>query len=998
MELVRDKDNYSSTYDFIMNQLLNYDYNDDESLKKLKMKISSLDAEITQEESLGLELKAQTPYYPGQYVIITDDIGPKLLQCTTFHYSGIYNAVPFPSPKPFTIKTQYVGNKTINKDIFNGALNDWLSVSYTQYGDVIIYQDYMYLTTSDFISGTEFDIIDWTPIIPKEFEFDVEYYVNDVIKYKNSYYIVTAIHNALESPIVQPAYFPSMFTEIGPAPLWETSLATVVNHYDSVLNELSLLEEYTAAVDASDMGLWETVKENRELNIINFISQISRVTGFQNKDYNIGFDKRPPLVTDVQFEALRLAYETKVINNELGSIQDIIAKPGTQDSTSKNTKSEISSVASSIPPALIEPGLRKTGIKELADEEPRERFSDDTYDEMHDLVYSLLCPGATTRDELNFAKGWRPNHDYKVGDIINTFTISPITSNYDITLIDNSDQWDTWGDYGDIGHIWICKTDHNSGDVYPKFDVGLLGQPPTSTATANPQVKIWIDPDIGSPTYEDTLWVRPMYSSPTATPVFTPLVILNSDSEYPNIQWTMTAEAPDADSAPEEYPFFEYGILPLVFYHHNPTAIPDDLTHKNDEYLACSSEDIGGLLKEEYTYLVNDPKFIDSEGDPLGMTLVQWEGLLFKVTTEFDTIPCPLTYDPVSRIVANLSNITYIGNCRCIKSENRLSIPDLFPLRGDDPPPERWWGIAFASQRNYIGYQNPCCCGNIPAGEDPEPIPILRRLHDLVLCQDCGFEYDDWGTLVCPVCGGVAVYSRWSGNTPPNPEKGRIIIAQSCGRESFNYNSNVSQAQFGQACYDIGLSPTNGCFHTAGSGVSDCMPCYGIWRLTPEQQNTPIDDLSLSYKKRQYINLIHTGTVADMEWPTVGGALDGTHGPTSIGDYYGTPEECFEAVSIVRYIAGAVEIVKNFNHFVDGTPDKDDLTFDRFVVLNRRLRMNRQIINNKIIAIGDKQIGVVLNCVIVPNFKADFIQKVEDQKNQKFNMGDYLKENTPEWN
>ncbi len=1025
MDVVRGKDNFISTYDFLINQLLAYDYNDDESLKKLKMKISALDAEITQEESLGLEIVANKAYYPGQYMILTNDNGPKLMSCNTYHYSGIIGSVPLPTPSVFKIKTQYYGDVVINTEIFNGNNNNYLPVSYTKYGDMIIYQEQLYRAASDFISGTEFIITDWIQMLVREFEANTSYAVNDIILYKNSYYFVVSAFTSGDALIVKPVYFPSFWDEVGAAPLWETNIAVPVNHYDSILNELELLKEYKAAVDAGDMAAWEDIKTNRQQNVTNWVDTVNKLTGFKNKDYNLAYTKRPSLMTDIQFEEIRTEYESKITSNELGNIDDIMSKPGSVDSTSKNAKNETSALSSSSPPALIEPGLRKNGVTELNEEEPRERYSDDTYDELHDLVYAVLCPDATTRTDLRFSKGWLPNHSYQQYDFIDTFQEDAIdidnfpSHNLNINNVDNSDLWDTWGSFGNEGHIWICRTPHNSSNIYPEFNVGRLSDLPTTSETNDPQIKIWIDPNLTSPTYQETLWVRPMWGAVNKDYIENP-----EPTVYPDIQWytdiVYNSEA-DSDAAsvasngfsipgsiavgigtvteiiPQEHAFYEYGILPLVFYHHN--AIDNDTPElKNQEWVACNAEDIGGILTTQFTYKVTDPNSIGSDGLPLDCVLVQWEDMVFRVIEEFSTIECPAMPAVVtSQILNHLSKLSYVGNVKCIKSRYRTDLGGNW-MRGDDPISTRWWGLAFASQRNYIGNQNPCCCGNVPSGLDPEPIPLLRRLHDLVLCSTCGFEYDAWGGTTCPICGGTASLSRYQANTPPNPERGRIIIAQSCGRAEFLYNAVVSQAQYGQACYEYGLSPTNGCFHTIASGVSDCMSCYGIWKLVPEQHNTPINDLSFTYKKRRYINLIHTGVVAGIEWPCVAGVLDPVHGPTSIGNYYGTPEECFEAVAIVRYIAGAVEIVKTPFDLPSGTSNPGDLTFERFVVLNRRLRVNRQLINNKIIAIGDKQIGTILKCVTVPNLKPDFIQKIEDQKNQKFNISEYLRETTPEWN
>lgn len=1026
MDIIRNSDNFSSSYDFILNQLFIYDYNNDADLKKLKLKISSLDAEITQEESLGLELSAQTMYHPNQYVVFHGGTGTVLLQCNTLHYSSIYNCHPLPQPTPFEIKTQYYASKTVNTEIFNGDTANFLQVSYPKYGDIVTYQDNLYNPISDFISTTEFIVTDWNLLTVIEFESNTFYSAGTILLFKNNYYIVVNDYTSQDDLIVYPSYDATYFTTLGSVPVWESSLSSPINHYESLKNELDLLKVYIESVNANDTSIWDDEKQARLDNVSNYTSQVNRITGFNNIDYNLAYNKRPSLLTDTQFENLRLAYNIKLANNELGSVDDIINKPGKLDSANKNAKNETASVNGFQQPDLITPTIRKNGVSELAEEEPRLNFSDNTYDEIHDLIYATLCPDAVTRSDLRFSKGWRPNYDYSAGDFIDTFQEENITSVYDVSLIDNSDLYDTWDDYGREGHIWICRTSHTSTNVYPRFNVGKLTELPTDDELDDPQLKIWIDPDSGSPTYQSALWVRPMWGALNKDYINNP-----EPSVYPAIQWYLdivyesqadsdatsmwesnsswagsipgseaTGSTTVTEIIPETHAFYEFGILPLVFYHHNATNNPSD-EQKNLEYTACNQEDIGGILKEQFTYKVTDTNSIGSDGLPLDCVLVQWEDMVFRVIQEFSTLECPAMPGTVtSQILNYLPYLSYVGNVKCIKSEWRIDPSTSEWLRGDDPVPTRWWGIAFASQRDYIGYQNPCCC-NPPMGLDPQPIRTdlgpLRRTHNLVKCGDCGFEYDDWGTTLCPICGGVTSYSRWDGNTPPNPELGRILIAQSCGRKSFEYNSSVSQAQFGQACYDYGLSPTSGCFHTVGNDVSDCMPCYGIWKLTPEQLNAPIDDKSLTYKKRNYINLLHNGSIAGYEWPCLAGILDIQHTASAIGYYYGTPEECFEEVSIVRYISGAIEKVKTASDLPSGSSDADQISYERFIVLNRRLRVNRQIINNKTVSIGDKQIGKLLGCVNIPNLRDDFVQKIEDQKNQKFNMGEYLKETSSEW-
>ncbi len=128
------------------------------------------------------------------------------------------------------------------------------------------------------------------------------------------------------------------------------------------------------------------------------------------------------------------------------------------------------------------------------------------------------------------------------------------------------------------------------------------------------------------------------------------------------------------------------------------------------------------------------------------------------------------------------------------------------------------------------------------------------------------------------------------------------------------------------------------------------------------------------------------------------------HDINTYGEHYGTPEEdwanfcfCYWVDNGVVAQSSSIAVYKNRDDLPDGGNSPGDKTFQRFALLNSRLRELNMNLHNLMISVGDYQISNIMQGVVVPDVKPDITETMEDQKGKKHQYIISLNEKCPEY-
>jgi len=860
---IRNQDNFINAYTYITEQLDIYDYKLETDIDILEMKLRALDGPVNAEESGGMKFESNKLYFPDSKVIITTDNGPKIYKCNTLHVSGIREFKRLSKIQKWSPNITYKAANSKTHTTYNGGADPWGTYSESYYGDVVSYQDKLYLVVSDFTSCYEFDNGSLDEIESWSYWSKLTDYDNGALVVSNGYlWECTTPHVSGDLFETKPSFFSKYWTEEGDALVWESDSNVPIDHFSSLKNELQLLDLYVRTEEdkliGNEMSYSEEINK-RVVQMVNFSMMINLDTGYQNQDFDFPIILRPPLLTTDQTEEIYQLYLTKKANNELDVPSDYLFKVAS-NCVDEEVVSAENSLSGFISPLIQLDGIRDASQKMRSELDSKIAYREKLYDELHDLVYSVLTtdPNVTTRDQLSLAKTWRPNTRYEKWDMITSVKPGTVVAGlYDTSTFSFTSAMDHYDTYGSPGHIWICKYAHTSGTIHPTMDntddpPPGLGKRSVMYKDPNTDEPIWPFPywcddcETNSDTAtcsecsgsnvsilnEETIWVRPLCTDSTA--------FIDSNLTF----------SPNQDD-PHDW---ESGFIPMVYYHHNSSnesVLPD--TTLQDE------ESKFGVAQTQVDYSTFG--IVDVEGDTIPFLLLRYYSMIFKMDRSgySTSLATPVSQgNPLYWLNDALDNLS-------------LSFVGIEPkLNGTLADEVKLLSIAFMPQRNHVPPQNECCKGGSGEGTtipEPSDIPgepleddtqsVKRRSHDISKCNTCEFEYDSWVDAYisgCPRCGSNTEQSR--------TELGRALKPMNCGKVKPWCTGMKIHPSFGP---NGTLSPTNAKFASPGSSddpycygagdsppvVSDCTPCYGCSIAIPEPLVIPTNsDTVFSYKKR----------------------------------------------------------------------------------------------------------------------------------------------------
>lgn len=1031
---IRGKDNFTNPYDYIINQLFIYDYNNKKDADVLKLKLKMLDDAPSSEELSGGDLRLAKTYYVGERIVInTLDSGYKIFSCNTQHITGAKDWELLGRFDSWKVNTKYYKRSYKTKDLYNS--NNWiqyqeLSVSLVEYQG----KYYEFIGDETIDSGLEFDFTQWSEFTTITFWVsNTSYTVNSCVISDGNIYKCISNTTSSSNFFTTPCFYTEYWDEIGVPTVCENDFYNPVNHYDALKNELTYLDYYAKSVTD-----YKNSRISATNNIASFISSNNPLTNYPQKNYEIPITSRPPIMSDIQFEAIYNLFIIKKNNNELSVPSDILNKLCDKTADS-DVKSDEGNLAGYMNPESAKDGVKQSAQSMKKDVDDKMVEYSKAYEEMVNMMNDLtpLLTGLSINTPSSFATPWMPDKEYKVGDIINAPSDKgKVLWDENVPGYSDVDLYKAGFNVTDCC-IWVCKSDHNSNLYFPNFDpkakivreynhnsvlvpyrykcidcgeyVGyesrIIGDPINHPSLC---------PSCGGSLIEGviskTLWIRPV------TPNISDP---NTFLDYPvGVSGTGNIN----------------GIIPLCLYHRN---------YSNSLY-CLDNEAFSSIHPEAYNY--NTEIIVDADGDPFPIILVNHRGLVFKLIGNLSTTEAPfLLYGEEPPV--DPENPPPIPVLECFETfkwtyEELLSTRKLNYVGVDGEsgvyPLDLMFGLALVSQMAILKPQNGCCTGKEPTGANP-PKSVTegpsRYAHELNYCNIDKYEYDSWVGGTCPICGETDVQLNY------REELGIGNIPRVCDlMKSWARNMKV------HPIFNDDLSPTNAKFPRPPDDLSvsdltyhDCDDCYGCWIIDGSAYNYPLNKrYAYSFRKKKWINWgsINPAYLAkylsgsnDYEWGVIGftkeviigdwpdkyaqaasdspssGLIPGQTGPDghTLNDIgiYGLPAEDWANFCFVRYIddGSTTTIVKlvDRNILPHGTSNPGDKTFERFAVLNQRLRTMWKSLKCTNLDIGPIRMVQMLEDVQIPELKKDLEESTSMSKNKKFEYNQMLKESCPEW-
>ncbi len=1075
-KVIRDQDNFINAYDYITNQLSIYDYNNEDDLNIIKMKLKVLDGPISMEEAGGTKLISNTIYYKDQFITLVNDnqintiyklnIDETLCKYSKLEYiSKLISFSPGLDLKTLGVKPSQFYN--VREFVPNEIKK----------GNIIKFQYKYYETIIDHITESKFNEDNFIEINVIEYDVSnpVDLYTNDYIFYNNNIYkILEDIPNTIKL-MDEFAFVESNWDEIGPALVTETNMDIPVNHFDSLSNELALIDIYIK----EQTGLLKPAELTYDQAVLIRIGLLDKITtrinplsGYNYADYETAYNNRPPLITKIECDEIyRTIFQPKFDNQEISSIKELITKV-TETSTCHDIVSAEKSLSTQKPTENAEDDLRTESIELEKSIENKVDEYGSAYQEIHDLVYSSLNP---TFEKL--AKPWKPDENYSY--MSTCLSDNNIGGMLEEGPVLNPNMIEVYNTATDATHMWFCKTEHMTSLDYPNFntdDKKYEGYIKDNIATSYPyycnehkigltQVcpncstvcKVGIDPcpdcsdplpdvdklcPIGGELLEEgelkTLWVRPDFN-----------------------RYGMGIEFPAGVNPPDPDPFDGFPLLSL--FHRNPDTTELDLEAE------C------GIFLEEFDY--SGISITDIEGDSFPYKLASYNGWVFDVDgliTEMN--PTPITEPDDDPLIWN--QISVLDKIH--ELQNRLFGKENIGSNKKDS-----LGLCLVTQETIIPAQNTCCTGGkVSSIIEPDELGLPpRHKYDIHVCNECDYEMYDWvaSRNICPLCGSSDIeFSR--------EELGAIKQASNCGYR-LPWNDIMKQHIFHNTEIEnittIELSPTNGRLLNLGKTlcaegeISDCEPVRGCWEFQTEPSNYPLDlKYTKSFMQRKWIDwgYIDPFWICDYledpsviwpgdhrgpepgangltecpdltydppmicncedfsghpnnwanapdallgDWKDIYAIPNGTspgfgftpkltgpdqHNLNTYGKYYNTPEEDWSEFMFCYYTddgiceqTTSITVYKNRSNLPDGDSNPGDVTFQRFALLNSRVKSAKMNLRTLSLVVGDQQIVDIKKDVIVPNIEKETEETFEDVKTKKHQDIISLTEKCPEF-
>lgn len=175
--------------------------------------------------------------------------------------------------------------------------------------------------------------------------------------------------------------------------LEDKDVSNPVNHYESLLNELTYLDKYIRTQDellGDTEPNFDKFSGTREKNYDRWIKKIKdEDTGEFYQDWEQAYNQRVTLITDAQFQELYTLYKQKESNGELTSTEDIIYSVS-RDNLDKTASNQESTISMTDPPEETEAQLFDSGEVEAGNEDDNlVKEMNIAFDELREIILTL---------------------------------------------------------------------------------------------------------------------------------------------------------------------------------------------------------------------------------------------------------------------------------------------------------------------------------------------------------------------------------------------------------------------------------------------------------------------------------------------------------------------------------------------------------------------------------------------------------------------------------
>lgn len=1032
---MRNKDNFSTPYLFLKNQVFTHDFSDEDSIADLRAKLRVLDGPPTETEVGGGPIE-DGEYYPSTYVaaVSTTD-GWKLYSCNTAHTAGSSKWKYLTEVEEWQPYRLYKKSATETRQKWNNG--EFISYNYTTYGNVIKYDNKYYRCIEDFNSCCSFSpsAIYWDELTISDWTENTSYSIGDIVDYEGTLYECRINHTSDEDFFDDFPFYSSYWTESGTASASEYDYDDPINHFGMLQNEIVLLDLYIRTQEGNleeDELTFTEENTERETDLETFITEENPITGELEQKYDYPYEIRPTYMSDSQFVDLYSEFQTKRTNEEMGSVLEIINNIAPQSIDDERVDQEFA-LRGYTPPTLVEPSLRNdASIMKGTEVIPNQKLNYSTYDELYAMIHSHLIKTWNDDYTIGSISQWSANTSYSEGDVFKNSTSvykvkKPHTSGTSFDYYNGVSQ-DYFSQYKPYAYGYQTGSYHVSAGYinacYAGSDLTENGLEPTSK---NEYGGVWVCTN----SYQN---VRYPALNKSRGYVFSMLNGSNEEQEYDyycsscdeyfNHDYTQDTD-PENDPGtptPQNCPSCAGAGTPTGtwtqiwgrapdYTHHTYTTSPTG----SGWFTPADTSFIDGYVPyREYHdtgYATSEPRWNSPYTYEVG-DLVTHKGNVYTVETSAATSPAT-TYSHVTDVKAAIDG----GILRLVGVEEDYG--------------QYSWGLAITPIRNHDDPAHECC------GGDAET--ISRDSISQRKCDACGYVYDAWYGSVCPKDdrhdpGDPVTTREVSGDeeekSPPDLPEGKCDKMKHWADNAFHHP--VFRTGYTRP-YVLVYTDNEKyyCYPCDDSDPRrDCRTLYGCWQLQPIPYNKQIDNsIKYAYIERKWLNWdrINLCWICDYldgiydwidpdrdialggQWgdiyatpgpeprdgfsPVQSNEVDGNHSINSQGDYYGRDEEDFVNYTFCYYqdmgeITAETYIRKMWtkSDLPTGGSYPGDVSKARFEVLNKNYRATKKPIIADIVAIGERQIAHILDSVGIPDLKNEIVEKYRDLDREKYHI------------